>query len=835
MRGVIMLWYWNIFFLILFFYPAILQGGDFKQEQAIENLISQMTLQEKIDLLGGTGFATKAIPRLGIPELKMTDGPLGVRWNEATAFPSAAAMAASWNPELLYQIGVKLAEETKAKGRNMLLGPCINIVRVPHGGRNFETFGEDPYLTSRLAVAYIQGVQSQQVAACVKHYACNNQENERMTISAEVDERTLREIYLPGFHAAVTEAKSRAVMAAYNKVNGFYCTENDFLQNRILKGEWGFDGLIVSDWGATHHTIEPALNGLDLEMPTGQFFNEDLLEAVQLNKIPLSIIDDKVRRILRVMYDIGLFDATSQKDEGALHSPEHQQTALDAAREGIVLLKNERNVLPLKAVNLQSIAVIGPNAAENRCGGGGSSRVEPVYSITALQALQKRLVGSGVQINYAMGCRLEGDVATIPAEFLFHGDKENRSPGLLGEYFTNMELKGTPVVTRVDEQINFSWGGNSPATNIEGDLFSVRWTGSLIPKVSGIYKIGLASDDGVRMWIDGKLLVDDWRDHALEYHGVKIELEAAKVYSIKIEFYENSGAAEVKLGWELPGKDPLQEALQAARTSDVALVFAGLSEYFESEGFDRSALELPADQVQLINEVARLNNNTVVVLNSGAPLLMDEWLDEVPALLQLWYPGQEGGNAIADVLLGDYNPNGKLPVTFPQKWEDCAAYGNYPGTDGKVHYAEGIFVGYRHFDHKNITPLFPFGFGLSYTAFSIGEPQLSSATISEKDTIQLTCAVTNTGNLAGAEVVQLYVQDVTVSVPRPPKELKGFQKVWLLPGETRTIKFNLKPADLAFYDIDSKSWKVEPGEFQVLLGNSSQRETLKSALFWVEK
>ncbi|MDP3786074.1 MAG: glycoside hydrolase family 3 C-terminal domain-containing protein [Candidatus Omnitrophota bacterium] len=812
--------------VIIILLPFSVCRADPATEKSINDLISQMTLEEKVKLLAGKEMDTFPIDRLGIPALKMTDGPVGMRFGHATAFPSSVSMAASWDTDLLKKIGWALAREAKGKGRDMLLGPCINIHRVPMGGRNFESFGEDPYLAGRMSVAYIKGVQDEKVIATVKHYAVNNQEWERGSINVIVDERTLREIYLPAFEASIKEGGAWSIMAAYNKVNGFHCTENNHLVNEILKNEWGFKGFMVSDWGATHSTVNCANYGLDVEMPGIEFFNQKLVAAVKNGEVKESVIDDKVRRVLRAMFFADLFDKNSAPDSGEVNTPAIKEVALQGAREGIVLLKNEKNILPIDITKIKSIAVIGPNAAVARTGGGGSSDVSPFYSISPLDGLKDRL-GNKIEINYSLGCKFDDEISPIPSSALFttyNGEKVN---GLLGEYFNSIDLKGEPVLKRVDKQISFDWQERAPGSGLGTDNFSVRWTGKLVPSVTREMDLIAMSDDGMRIWLDGKLLLDDWKDHAAEMKKIPLKVEAGKQYDLRVEYYERGGGAVARLGWDSP-KELIDEAVAIAKKSDLAIIFGGFNNKIESEGFDRANMDLPDNQNALIEKVAAANKNTIIVLNTGAPVAMSKWIDKIPAVVEAWYPGQECGNAIADVLLGNYNPGGKLPTTFPVKWEDCPAYGNFPGGNGQVTYAEGIFVGYRYFDTKNVKVLFPFGHGLSYTTFAYSNIKITPNTLpGDGFVVDVSADIKNTGTREGAEVAQLYVSDKEASVARPLKELKGFQRVVLKPGETKTVNFRLDKRAMAFYDVNKKDWVAEPGEFEVLIGSSSQDIRLK--------
>ncbi|MCL5027806.1 MAG: PA14 domain-containing protein, partial [Bacteroidetes bacterium] len=544
-------------------------------EQRVKDLINRMTLQEKLDMLGGTGFATKPNKRLGIPELRMSDGPLGVRWDSSTAFPSGICMAATWDTSLINIIGKSIGEELKGKGRDAILGPCVNIARIPMGGRNFESFGEDPYLDSRMAVSYIKGVQSEGVAATVKHFAVNNQEFNRTFTDVKIDERALNEIYLPTFKAAVTEANVLCVMSAYNKVNGAYCSENNYLLNKKLKDDWKFKGLVMSDWGAVHSTIPTAQNGLDLEMPTGDFLNEkSLTDAVSSGEVSVKTIDDKITRILTVMFKLGLFEHQFSPDKNLINTKEHQKAAYKTAVEGIVLLKNNSGALPLNFKNIKSIAVIGPNAGVARTGGGGSSMVTPVYSVSPLEALKNKLP-KNVKINFAEGIKLSGDANPIDEKYFYQSGRNEH--GLAAEYFTNKNLEGKPAVTKIDSQINFDWGGGSPFPNFPDDNFSVRWTGVLKVPADGDFIIDLVSDDGVRLFINDKLVIDDWTDHSAQSDTYKMHFEKDKSYNIKLEYYEHGGDAIVKMGWRSPNEKLIDEAMNVAKNSDAAILFVGTS------------------------------------------------------------------------------------------------------------------------------------------------------------------------------------------------------------------------------------------------------------------
>ncbi len=731
-------------------------------EMRVNDLLSRMTLSEKVDLVSGEGFMTKGNIRLGLPRIVMTDGPLGPNGKgRATNYSASINMAATWDTLLINRVGVSMGQETRALGYNMLLGPCVNIARVPHGGRTFESFGEDPYLMSRMAVAYIKGVQSQRVISCVKHFAVNNQEWNRGVVDVTVDERTLREIYFPAFKAAVQEAGVWSVMSAYNKFRGDYCGSSKYLLTDILKDEWGFSGFVVSDWGGIHNTLKTAHAGLDLEMPDGQYLGEDLTNALDSGQVSEKNVDNMVRRLTHAMFETGLYDETVATYGGLSDTEERRELALEVARKSIVLLKNEKKLLPLDKNKVKSIAVLGPNAEEARMFGGGSGYLNAHYSIPPLRGIKEKL-GDNVQVKFVKGGRLKRlSLPAIDSNFLIPSGGEKGDHGLLGEYFNNRELEGEPVLTRIDEQVDFSWDEASPAPGVVNqDLFSARWTGTFISPGSGIYELGVMSDNGCRLYLDEKLAIDSWIvDKASSLRSLYVELEENRHYAIRVEFFENVGTCEAHLGLAYYGQgNEIEQAVAAATGADVAIICAGLRETLEGEGNDREDLALPKDQIELIMKVANANPATVVVLYNATPILMNEWIDRVPVIVEAFYPGQEGGHALADIIFGDVNPSGKLPLTFINQWEDSPVYSTYPGKKEEVDYKEGIFVGYRHFEKVTKDPLFPFGYGLSYTTFNYQDLDIQTLSRGDKTLIQIEASVKNTGDMAGDEVIQLYVQ-----------------------------------------------------------------------------
>ena len=679
---------------------AIYEDSAAPLETRVEDLLSRLTLEEKIAIVhADSKFTTAAIPRLGMPRRWLDDGPHGVRedigpdtWNSAgrtddfsTAMPAGICLAATWNPDLGFSEGEAIGQEARARGKDIMLGPGVNILRTPLCGRNFEYLGEDPWLSGVMCTGYIRGEQSQDISSCVKHFALNNQEFERGTINVEVDERALREIYLPAFQAAVQQGGVWSVMGAYNQLRGQHCCENDYLLNQILKEEWGFKGLVMSDWDGAHDTRECALNGLDLEMGTEKkyadyYLSQPYLKLLKAGELPAAGLDEKVRRNLRVMFATHVFDAG--RKTGSLNTAAHQAVARRVAEEGIVLLKNDNGTLPLDVAKLKTIAVIGENATRLHAHGGDSSGIKAFYEINPLAG----------------------------------------------------------IVSRVGKNVNV------------------------------IYSEGYAKD----------------------------------------------GSADLT-----------ERAVAAAKAADVVIYLGGLNhdKGFDCEGADRKDMKLPYGQDGLIQKIVAANPKTIVVLE-GTMVEMDAWLGKVPALLQAWYPGMEGGNALAGVLFGDVNPSGKLPATFPKMLADSPAHalgdapGNYPGTNGTVTYAEGLLVGYRWYDTKHIEPQFPFGFGLSYTTFEYANLKL----IPGDGTNALVTAqfeIKNTGNRAGAEVAQLYVHEQNPALPRPEKELKGFKKVFLQPGETRTVSLPLNRGAFSYYDPARKSWVAQPDVFEIEAGGSS--------------
>jgi len=811
--------------------PSVLSSAEI--ERRVESILTQMTLEEKLALLGGVdGFFIRDVPRLKLPRLKMADGPIGVRnFGPATAFAGGVTLTATWNPALAELVGTELGRDSRAKGVHFLLAPGVNINRAPMNGRNFEYFGEDPFLASRIAVGYIKGVQSQGVSATIKHFLGNNSEFDRHNSDSIIDERTLREIYLPVFEAAVKEAHVGAVMSSYNLTNGLHMSQNKYLLTDVLKKEWGFDGLIMSDWSGTYDGVEAANAGQDLEMPSGLHMNQETLKpAIEQGKVSLATIDDKVRRILSTAVRFGWLD----RDQTALSIPrfnsQGRQVALNAAREGITLLKNDRDLLPLDKNKIKTILVIGPDAFPAVSVGGGSAEVQPFAAVSYLEGLANYR-GAAFQVYYDRGVLSYSDLANATN---FTVSQIDGKAGLKAEYFDNVDLKGTPVITRTEEHVDF---GTAARLLFPEQTLSSRWTGYYSPQESGSYDIFVQTTREVggsyRLYVDDKLVLDNWTTLTAlaDYRTLHLDPGAHKIV------LEQHGrafrrAVRLRMGVVRAGQFVSDNAKKLAADADVVVVAAGFDAETEAESADRT-FRLPLGQDELIQEMAAANKNTIVVMTSGGSVDMNAWLNRVPALVQAWYPGQEGGTALAEILFGDVNPSGRLPVTFERRWEDNPVHDSYYPEAGtkRVVYKEGVFVGYRGYELNGKKPLFPFGFGLSYTTFSYSNLSIKPMANSKSGPrYEVSFDVKNTGTREGADVAQVYVGDTQTKVPRPAKELKGFSKVSLRPGETRKVSVILDSRALSYYNVKAKQWHAEPGEFNVLVGRSSEQIELRGKL-----
>jgi beta-glucosidase len=808
--------------LFVFLLPALSQSAPSQATEArVDSFLKQLTLEEKIDLIGGVDdFYIRAIPKIGLPRLKMADGPIGVRNYGPSSVFGGIGLAAAWDPELARQIGKMIGEDARARGVHFMLGPGVNIYRAPMNGRNFEYFGEDPFLASRTAVAYIEGMQSEGVSATIKHFMGNNSEFDRHNSNSIIDERTMREIYLPTFEAAVKEAHVGAIMDSYNFTNGEHMTQNRHLNIDVAKKDWGFEGIMMSDWGSTYDGVAAANGGLDLEMPSGEYMNRAaLLPAIKAGKVSEATIDDKVRRILRVAIEFGWLDGEQTDLSIPRLNPEGTQATLAAARGGMVLLKNDGNLLPFDKSQIHNIAVIGPDAYPAVTGGGGSADAKPFVPVSYLEGVASYL-GGNAKVYYDRGIP---DFDEIAKHTEFTTSATGGQQGLNTEFFTNATLTGTPSVTRVDKHVNYE-----PARGDDGAAgdVSVRWTGYFTPPTPGNYLVfaqGPGENGGYRLTIDNKVIFDNWTQWYAFVSEATMNLTAGP-HQVEMDYYAKGGWGKTfaNLGIVQPDKLVDTGAKQLASKADAVVLAVGFDPSDEGESGDRE-FQLPPGQDELIREITAANKNTVVVLTSGGGVDMTSWLDHVPALLEAWYPGEQGGTALAQLLFGDFSPSGKLPISIERRWEDNAVHNSYypkPG-DTKVEYKEGVFVGYRHYDKSGIKPLFPFGYGLSYTTFDYKNLIVSVVSNSGVPQVQVDFDITNTGSHMGAEVAQVYVGDGHAPVPTPVKELKGFAKVDLSPGETKHAEVTLDRRAFSYYNVKSHQWTVPPGSFDIYVARSA--------------
>ncbi|MFL5830739.1 MAG: beta-glucosidase family protein [Solirubrobacteraceae bacterium] len=792
-----------------------------------------MTLEEKLALVHGTGFVSNAgyaghvagIPRLGIPDLYLADGPNGVG-NGATgvtAFPAAVNASATWDPSLERPYGEALGDEQSGKGNNVALAPTINILRVPEWGRSFETFSEDPFLTAAMATAEITGIQSRGVIADSKHFVANNQETDRSFNDMQVPERALREIYLPGFEAAVKRAGVLSAMCAYNRVDGDYACQKKSLLSGVLKREWGFGGFVVSDWAATHSSAQSANAGLDLEMPFGpmpnypQFFGPPLSADVQAARVPMARPDDMVARILTAVIAERLLNRPPAGNQSkVVTTAAHQQLALELSEQGTVLLKNRAHVLPLTRRKVSSLAVIGATAQTAPIyTGGGSANVIPSATTTPLDGIKAR--AGSIKITYAAGTAGTPALPDLPTDLLT--PTGGTGHGVTATYFSTPDFTGAPVTTRVEPTIDFT---SPPLPQLTG-VWSARYTGTFTPTTSGTHRFSLNTIGIADVYVNNHRILHAYgRDRAPVMHAL-VDLTAGQPVSIRVDYVAQRlprRTPSLQVGWLAPNPALLQGAVNAAKAADVAVVFVN---DLRTEGGDNPSLALPGDQDRLIDAVAAANPQTIVVLNTGGAALMP-WLNRVAGVVEAWYPGQENGKAIAALLFGDVNPSGRLPITFPRRDQQTpvASTWRWPGINGVAHYDEGVLVGYRWYDARHERPLFPFGYGLSYTTFGysradVGRPRTRDGS----RTWPVSVRVTNTGRTAGAEVVQLYVGFPPGS-GEPPKQLKGFQKVELKPRRSGRVRFYVTDRDLSSWNEARSRWMTHTGPYRIMIGSSSR-------------
>ncbi|HYZ98699.1 MAG TPA: glycoside hydrolase family 3 C-terminal domain-containing protein [Acidimicrobiales bacterium] len=832
----------------------------------IAKLVADLTLDEKAALTAGTDlWSTAAVPRLGIPAVRLTDGPNGARGGHlgpsgptSACVPCGSALGATWNPRLVEEVGALVGQQARTKSARVLLAPTVNMHRSPLAGRNFECYSEDPLLSGLLAAAFVRGAQSQGVATTVKHLVGNDAEHERMTISSEIDERALREIYLRPFELAVREGGALGVMTSYNRVNGRWCTERPELLRHILRDEWGFAGFVLTDWFAVAGTVASAEAGVDLEMPgPARAFGPALAAAVRAGELDERAVDHQVTRLLTVFDRIGaLEDDGAGPDldgEQSIDRTEDRTVARRAATEAMVLLAND-GLLPLDRTALSTVAVIGPNADRAQIMGGGSAAVRAHYLVTPLEALRTAL-GDGVRVVHERGC--DNRRSTPPL-----GGSATEAPGGAAgfdiDYFANPDLGGE-VAHHAHAPILELFALEPPAPVLPRSGWSLRATTRFTPAESGTHTFTLIQAGRARVIVDGDVVIDGFTDPpppGEAFYGLgsaaaeaPVELTAGRPVEVVVELSTGSGRAHgaIRVGCRVPEPgDLLDRAAAAAAEADLAVLVVGTTAEWESEGRDRPSMDLPGDQDELVRRVLDANPATVVVVNAGSPVTMD-WAGHARALLQVWFGGQEMAGGLADVLLGDAEPAGRLPMTLPVRLEHNPSFGNFPGENGAVRYGEGVLVGYRWYEARRLPTRFPFGHGGSYTTFALGPPELSSTTYSPGAGGGLTVSVpvTNAGRRRGAEVVQCYVAPTESRLVRPPQELRAFAKVWLDPGETATARFELDDRAFAYWDpgqpdreavaaratalggrrrqdaAPEPGWRVDPGRYELHIGRSS--------------
>lgn len=803
-------------------------------DREADALLSKLTIEQKIELIGGVdGMFTHAMPSIGLPRLKMSDASVGVRvWGPSTAYAAGIGLAASWDTALARRIGVSIGRDARARGVNILLGPGVNIYRLPLDGRNFEFLGGDPYLASQMAVNYIEGLQSEDVVATIKHFALNNSEYDRHNENSIVGERALHEIYLSAFEAAVKQAHVGAVMDSYNLVDGVHSSQNGMLNNQILKKSWGFRGILMSDWDGTYNGVAAANNGLDLEMPSPRFMNaQTLLPALKSGEVSEVTIDDKVRRILRVAIRFGFLNHDQTDLKIPLYDQQSRRAALQSAEESIVLLKNKGHLLPLDLNRIHSIAIIGPDAYPPHASGGGSAHVTPFAAISYMQGLSDA-VWPHVKVYWSSGVKslssIFGDGGYSGSSFSC--DEQGKHPGLMQEEFAGPDFSGKPfnarIVLHVDPFLH-----NPYALPEHNGPFAIRWSGYFTPKTSGPQRFvaGAADGDSYTLYVNGKQVIKSEADVGRAPQSVVVDLPADKSAAVRMDYVSQTGRIEAALGVAPGGDMLLPNVKKLASMAGVVVLSVGYNTRTEGEGHDRT-YSLPLGQNELIETVLRANPRTIIVVTSGGSVETAPWIAEAPVLIEGWYGGSEAGRALAAVLTGQVDPSGKLPISWEKRLEDDPAYNNYdevPGTHNIV-YREGIFLGYRYFDQSHVKPLFPFGFGLSYTTFAFSNLRVP-ASANASQPVSLSFDVTNTGKVEGADVAQVYVGDPSASVKRPVKELKGFNRVSLAPGQTKRVYVTLDRRSFAYWDVKSHGWRVDPGKFVVYVGDSSENVPLHTS------
>ncbi len=787
--------------------PNISKDGS---EGEIYQLIKKMTLAEKLNMISGVdGFYTYGIPRLGIPRFRMSDGPLGLRnQGPSTAYPAGVTLAASWDPELAHAYGNAIGIDARARGVYYWLGPGVDLDRIPQNGRNFEYLGEDPFLTSSMDVPIIRGVQAQGVAATVKHFACNDNEIDRQTDDSIVDERTLHEVQLVPFEAAVKKGHVWALMDSYNLINGEHASQNKILLTDILKDEWGFKGVVMSDWGATHDGVAAFNAGEDLEMPSGDYMNSNtLLPLLASGKISQNLLNDKVARLLRVAFALHWMDRPQKSGQPWVQA-KNDAVALRIAEEGTTLLANPGHILPLKPN--QNVVVVGPNADPAVTNGGGSSFVDPHYKIGLVTSIKKEIPGARVtQIHYQGSSSYVCDGTVTSAS----------GSGWKMQIYKGMRLQGPPVATETVGVIQNDWSDQGPSSITGHDNYSVRWTGNFSPEKTGDYLLRAQSDDGMRVFVDGKKVIDMWRDQAATEGDANFHFAKGNSYSVEIDYYQNQGGAIANFGIsDLSRPFFTAEEIAQIKRASVIVAAVGFNPNLEAEGQDRS-YELPARQQRLLNSILKMNKPVIMILNAGSSVKVRPFVKKGAALIDSYYPGENGDEAVAKILYGQLNPSGKLPFVFPEHLKDLLTTGTYPAIDHKIFYKEGVFIGQRGLDKQGIHALFPFGYGLSYSQFDDLKAAARTLGTGAESRLQINGSLYNASEMAGDDTVEAFIEFPHSKVPRPVGQLEGFARVSMAGKSSQTFRISILLKSLGYWDVSVHNWRVVPGTYHVVLSD----------------
>ncbi|KAM0420805.1 hypothetical protein ACHAPT_011466 [Fusarium lateritium] len=847
-------------------------GSDQAKAWAQEKL-SQMTLEEKVTLLAGEDlWRTNPIPRLGISRIKTSDGPVGVRGGiftdgvTAASLPTGVSLAATWDLQAIKDVSQILISEAKSKEVDVLLGPTVCIPRTPLGGRNFEAYSEDPFLTGKLAAAYINTMQDAGIGTCIKHFAANDQESRRFFIDEKIPDRALREIALQPFQIAIRDANPWSIMTAYNKVNGTFCSGHEFLLQHVLRKEWGWDGLVMSDWFGTNSVVPSVKAGMDLEMPGPvRRRGKHLVDAYQKGLVDQSYIDASASRVLELLYKTGKSDIPDWKEgpEKADDLPEHRKILRQAGAEGIVLLKNSGGILPLSNLDGKTIAVLGPNAARSVASGGGSSNLAPHYRTTPYTSIKAEVAAQfpGAKVQTHPGILTHRYIPLVdPAAMR---NPKTGKPGFHMAFYRNMTHSGEPFMVENRPSSHLVCYDGLPPELTTGERYSYRGSTIVTPKTTGLHEFSLSSCGPGKLILDSKIIIEIERhwwspksalfmSYGSPEERVKVHMEAGREYHLLLESvsrepkpYDLDYMAELereevqdggRIGFmENPGDLDkfFQEGVDMARTSDIAIVVVGKDHEWETETSDMVSMDLPGRSNEFVAAVAKANPNTIVVNQTGSPITMP-WKHQVQGIVQAWYQGQEQGNCLADVLLGAINPSGKLPISFPERLEDNPSYLNHPGENDVVHYGEGIYAGYRYYDQRRIEPLFPFGAGLSYTTFKYDNIRLSADVLPSNGEIQVQVDVTNTGDRDGKEIVQFYVSQLNPRLARPPRELKGWDKMLVRAGETVTVRATLDKVSVSYWDESVNKWVIEKAQFRVTAAKHSRDDGVTAAFHTAE-